>query len=88
MDLRLPEGVAARLNLTEAQLRVEVACRLFDAGILDAGQASAIAELERERFETELRRRSIPLYRPTPQDVAQDAGFFAKDSSSGQGRAA
>jgi predicted HTH domain antitoxin len=45
---------------------------LFDAGKLSLWSAARLARLNRTEFEQELLARKIPLYRPTPSDLADD----------------
>jgi predicted HTH domain antitoxin len=58
--------------MTAEEARVEISCRLFDAGKLDLWPAAQLAQLSRVEFEEELRRRKIPIYRPTVADFKAD----------------
>ena len=72
MTLHLPDDIVRQSGLTDDQLRVELACRLFDGGRLALWPAAQLAGLSRIEFESELRKRSIPLHRPTPEDLQND----------------
>jgi predicted HTH domain antitoxin len=58
--------------------RVEIACRLFEAGKLPLWPAALWAELSRVEFEDELRLRGIPLYRPTWEQVSEEVRQLAR----------
>jgi predicted HTH domain antitoxin len=72
MNLTIPDEVAKQLGLTEKELLVELACRLFDADRLFLPDAARMAGLERPEFEGELKRRGIAAYRPTVEEFEQD----------------
>ena len=55
--------------MTEDEARVEIACRLFDAGKLALWPAAQMAELSRTQFEGELMMRKIPMYRLSLDDL-------------------
>ena len=69
MPLTIPDDILKQAGLTENEARVEVACRLFDAGKLALWPAAEWADLTRVEFEQELLVRNIAVYRPTRQDL-------------------
>jgi predicted HTH domain antitoxin len=58
--------------MDEPTARIEIACRLFDAGKLPLWPAAQVAGMSRVAFENELRTRGIAIYRPTVEDLEQD----------------
>jgi predicted HTH domain antitoxin len=58
--------------MNEREARVEIACRLFQAGKLDLWPAAELAGLSRAEMEGQLRARKIPIYSPTIEDFDQD----------------
>ena len=63
---------ALRAGLTEREVLIEIACRLFDMGRLHLWPAAQLAGLTRVEMEGELMKRKIPIYRPTVEDVEED----------------
>jgi predicted HTH domain antitoxin len=72
MSLVIPDETLQEAGLDEAGALIEFACRLFDAGKLTLWSAAKLARLNRTEFEQELFSRKIPLYRPDPNDLADD----------------
>ncbi|MEX0611337.1 MAG: UPF0175 family protein [Pirellulales bacterium] len=72
MPLTLSDDVLKQACMTADEARVEIACRLFDAGKLALWPAAQLAQLSRVEFEEELHRRRIPIYRPTVEDFKSD----------------
>lgn len=72
MPLTIPDELLQEAGLSERDALVEIACRLFDAGKLTLWSAAKWAGLTRTAFEEELLRRRIPIYRPGPDDLADD----------------
>jgi predicted HTH domain antitoxin len=72
MPLTLSDDVLKQAGLTADEARIEIACRLFDAGKLDLWPAAQFAELSRTQFETELMKRKIPIYRLTLEDLVAE----------------
>ena len=60
------------MQMHEANARIEIACRLFDAGKIGFHAAIRLAGLEGAEFEDELADREIAIYRPTVQDLHDD----------------
>ena len=61
MPLTIPDDVLNDLKMDEREARIEIACRLFDAGKLGKSRAARLAGLTRLDFEGELRVRKLPL---------------------------
>ena len=87
MSLTISDETLRAMDMDERQARIEIACRLFDAGKLSFGHAAEFAGLSREVLEQELRERDIPRYRYTEEDFERDMrtletlrgqGFFKK----------
>jgi predicted HTH domain antitoxin len=72
MPVLIPDETLQEAGLSEREALIEVACRLFDAGVLTLWSAAKLARLNRVGFEQELLTRKIPLYRPQPSDLADD----------------
>jgi predicted HTH domain antitoxin len=63
MPLTISDEVLKAAGLTEEQARIEIACRLFDAGKLTMTHASRLAGLSRDEFTGELMDRNMPVHR-------------------------
>ena len=61
MTITLPDDPVL-LQLSEQQLRVDVACGLFAAGRISRGVAARIAGMESRAFDEELYARKIPSF--------------------------
>ena len=72
MSLTLSDEMLKQAGMTAEEARIEIACRLFDAGKLDLWPASQFAELSRTQFEGELMKRKIPIYRLTLEDLVAE----------------
>jgi predicted HTH domain antitoxin len=72
MTLTIPDDISQVLGTDEAQVRLELACALFDADKLTAAQAALLSGLDRAAFEVELERRGITLFRFTVEEFQQD----------------
>ena len=72
MALTLSDELLRDLKMDERSARIEIACRLFDAGKLALWPAAKFAGLGRVEMEDELDRRGIALYRVTPEYWAQE----------------
>jgi predicted HTH domain antitoxin len=64
--------------MSEREAKVEIACRLFDAGRLAIGHASRLAGLTEAAFEEELSLRGIPRFRYTEEMLEQDIETLKK----------
>ena len=72
MPLTIGDDLLAEAGLSERDARIEIACRLYDAGKLTMPAATRWAGLGRTQFEEELLRREIAISRPTSEDLKQD----------------
>ena len=72
MPLTIPDDLLAEAGLSERDARIEIACRLYDAGKLTMPAAARWADLTRTEFEEELLRRKLPICRPTSENLKQD----------------
>lgn len=78
MTVALPDDVLRQAGLTERDVLVEAACRLFDTERVAFWPAAQIAGLSRVEFEIELRKRSIAIHRITPEHVSLERDALAK----------
>lgn len=78
MPLLISDDLLSAAGMSEDEARIEIACRLFDAGKLALWPAAKWAGLSRVEFEDELRQRKIPLYRPTVADLQADLATFER----------
>jgi predicted HTH domain antitoxin len=69
LTLSLSDDVLKQAGMSADEARIEIACRLFDAGKLDLWPAAQLAELSRVEFEAELMKRKIPIYRLSLDDL-------------------
>lgn len=72
MPVVISDEVLQQAGLSERDLLIELACRLFDLGKLHLWPAAQLAGLTRVEMEAELMKRKIPVYRPTSEDLAND----------------
>ncbi len=69
MTLTLPDDPALD-GMTEADIRLDLACALFAAGRISRSVAAGMAGMERFAFDMELVRRRIPSF--TEESLAED----------------
>lgn len=69
MPLTISDEQLQTAGMNADQARVEIACRLFEAGKLTLWPAAQWAGLTRPEFEQELLSRRIPIYRPTVEEL-------------------
>ncbi|MEX1028179.1 MAG: UPF0175 family protein [Candidatus Paceibacterota bacterium] len=72
MALTIPDEWLAEAGIDERETRVEIACRLYDAGRLPFSQAIRWPGLTRTGFEEALLVRGLSVYRPTINDLQRD----------------
>ena len=72
MPLVISDEILKSTGLSEREMQIEIACRLFDAGKLELWPAARLAALSRGEFEEELASRKIAIYRPTLEDWQVD----------------
>ena len=78
MQLIIPDEILSQAGVTERQMAVEIACRLFDVGFLDLWPAAQVARLSRGEMEEELAKRQIPIYRYTETEYQKDREALKK----------
>lgn len=72
MPVVIPDEVLQETGMTERELRIELACRLFDIEKLHLWPAAKLAGLTRVEMEGELMKRNIPIYRIDEEYWAQE----------------
>lgn len=72
MPVVITDDILAEAGMTEAQARIEIACRLFQVGKLDQNAARDLAGLDRVAFWSECGKRSIDAIGYTAEDAQQD----------------
>ena len=63
MPVTVPDQLLSEAGLSEVEAKLEIACRLYDAGKLTMPQATRWAEISRSEFESALLERHLPLVR-------------------------
>ena len=63
MPLTITDEMLTAAGLSEEEARLEIACRLYDAGKLTMPEATRWAAVDRTDFETALLQRNLPLIR-------------------------
>ncbi len=72
MGLHISDEVLREAGLDEREALIEFACRMFQAKKLTLWPAAKLAGLSRVEMEGELRKRGIPIYSPTLDDLRDD----------------
>jgi predicted HTH domain antitoxin len=72
MPLVISDETLRVAGMDEREAKVEIACRLFDAGKLTIGRASRLAELTVVEFEQQLAVRGLSRHRYTEEMLEQD----------------
>ena len=72
MALVIPDETLQAAGLSEAEAKLEIACRWFDEGKLAFGHAARLAGLSEIEFESQIELRGIPRYRYTSAMLDQD----------------
>jgi predicted HTH domain antitoxin len=72
MPLVISDAELQAMELDEPNARIEIACRLFDAGRLSLPAAAKFGQISRAAMEGALRQRQIAIYRPTVKDLHDD----------------
>ena len=78
MPVMITDDFLRQVRLTEREARVEIACHLFGIGKLELWPAAEFAGMSRSEMEGELRRRAIPIYRPTVEQLRADLEALKK----------
>jgi predicted HTH domain antitoxin len=63
MPVTVSDQLLSEAGLSEADAKLEIACRLYDAGKLTMPQATRWAGISRVEFESALLERNLPLIR-------------------------
>ena len=63
MPVTVPDQLLSEAGLSEVEAKLEIACRLYDAGKLTMPQATRWAGISRGEFESALLERHLPLVR-------------------------
>ncbi len=72
MPLTISDEQLSEAGITEQEARVEVACRLYDAGRLSLLHAMRWSNLSRVQFEAALIERGLPVVKMTLKDFEDD----------------
>lgn len=72
MPIVMTDETLRQTGMTEREVVIEIACRLYDIEKLPLWPAAKMAGMSRDDFERELLERRIPIHRPGPQDLADD----------------
>jgi predicted HTH domain antitoxin len=72
MPVTIPDQLLAEAGLSEKDAKLEIACRLYDAGKLTLPQATRLAEISRVDFEAALLERGLPVLRLDERYWAQE----------------
>lgn len=78
MPLTISDQLLYQAGLSPERARVEIACSLFASGKLTLPAATKWAAMSRSEFEGELLSRSIPLYRPEPEDLDRELEVLSR----------
>lgn len=78
MPLVITDETLRAAGMDKREAKVEIACRLFDAGKLTIGHASRLAGLTEAEFEVQLQLREIPRYRYTEEMLQHDVEVLKK----------
>ncbi len=70
MTIEIPDEIALPNGLTEREVLIEVACRLYAAQKLTRPTARRLTNLSHGEFENELIKRDIPVFQ-----ITDEAGF-------------
>jgi predicted HTH domain antitoxin len=81
MPVTLPDELLSEAGLSEPDAKLEIACRLYDAGKLSMLQATRWAGITRVEFENALLERNLPLIRVDAQYWAQESEGLQKSES-------
>ncbi len=72
MPMTIDDQLLEAAGLTEQDARIEVACRLYDAGKLTLLQGMRWANLSRVQFEAALLDRGLPIVKMTLEEFEDD----------------
>ena len=72
MALTIPDEWLVEAGLSEKEIRIEIACRLYDSGRLSFAQSIRWSGLNRVEFEEALLTRCLPVVRPNLNTLMED----------------
>ena len=78
MPLIIPDETLKHAGLSEREMKIEIACRLFDAGKLSKPMAGRLAGLSRVEFEDELLERGLALIHIDEEYVRHELEMIRK----------
>ena len=78
MSLTITDEQLRAMRMDDAEARIEIACRLFDAAKLSFGHATGLAGISEDQMYQEIEKRNIPRYRYTAEHLAQDIEALKK----------
>ena len=78
MSLTIPDDLLAAAQISEEEALVELAITLCQQERLTTGQAARMARMNKFTFQELLKKRNIPIYRPTVEDFEQDLETLRK----------
>ena len=81
MPVTLPDELLSEAGLSEPDAKLEIACRLYDAGKLTMPQATRWAGITRVEFENALLERNLPLIRVDARYMALEGEGLRKPES-------
>lgn len=86
MPLIIPDDVLKSAGLTERQAAIEIACRLYAAGVLEWPQAVRLAGVARGEFEAACAERDVTAYRYTDRMISEELDAAARLEAKRAGR--
>jgi predicted HTH domain antitoxin len=78
MPVTLSDELLSEAGLSEPDAKLEIACRLYDAGKLTMPQATGWVGITRVEFENALLERNLPLIRVDARYMALEGGGLQK----------
>lgn len=72
MTLTIPDEALEESGMSERDLLIELACRLYDAGKLSKWHASRMVGMTRDEFNAELADRGLSIIHYTGDDLARE----------------
>jgi predicted HTH domain antitoxin len=85
MGLTISDELLREAGLGEDEARVEIACRLFSAGVITFPTATHWAGLTRTQLEQALIDRDLPVVRLTKSSFEQDLKTLSRMGAPGNG---
>lgn len=77
MPVLIPDTWLNEAGVEETDVRLEIACRMYDARRLSFAQAIRWAGVSRTEFEAAMIERNLSVYRPTLDDLQHDLETLA-----------